>query len=324
MSTTQPLLSFLIVGSPRSGTTLLQRLACELPGVGMPGETHFLEYVVPDLLARGVDDAPAVLREWLARPQLDGTAVDIDTLLADASIHGVSAGSLFAHVVRQLRPDHPIRGEKTPAHVSWWEPLSRFDPGIRFLGVVRDPRAVVASNLAAPWRDEFAGGSWADDTDLAIAEHWRSQQQDLLAMRQAIGDRCLVVRYEDVVADPDGARARIGRFLGVADDPAAGSAVGRATLDQSIAMPWETWKDRAHEPVTTGRVDAWRTELAPARAHLIAALCSPEMRAFGYQAPGRVAAARQLGRLPWRRRRSLRGLRNGLTARRAWIESVSL
>ena len=32
---------FLIVGTPRSGTTLVQRLACELPGVGMPRETEF-------------------------------------------------------------------------------------------------------------------------------------------------------------------------------------------------------------------------------------------------------------------------------------------
>ena len=38
--------SFLMVGTPRSGTTLLQRLACELPGVGMPPETHFFDYVV--------------------------------------------------------------------------------------------------------------------------------------------------------------------------------------------------------------------------------------------------------------------------------------
>jgi len=41
---------FLIVGSARSGTTLVQRLACELPGVAMPPETHFFDIFLRRLL----------------------------------------------------------------------------------------------------------------------------------------------------------------------------------------------------------------------------------------------------------------------------------
>lgn len=41
-----PAPAFLIVGTPRSGTTLVQRLASELPGVAIPPETHFFSLFV--------------------------------------------------------------------------------------------------------------------------------------------------------------------------------------------------------------------------------------------------------------------------------------
>ena len=43
---------FLVVGSPRSGTTLLQRLSCEIEGVRMPPETHFFSDFVWGLVHR--------------------------------------------------------------------------------------------------------------------------------------------------------------------------------------------------------------------------------------------------------------------------------
>ena len=51
-STAGPRVRFLVVGSPRSGTTLVQRLACEIPGVRMPAETHFFSQFATGLLAR--------------------------------------------------------------------------------------------------------------------------------------------------------------------------------------------------------------------------------------------------------------------------------
>src|SRR5262245_51226417 len=45
-------IGFLIVGTPRSGTTLVQRLATELPGVRVPPETHFFPHFGSDLIKR--------------------------------------------------------------------------------------------------------------------------------------------------------------------------------------------------------------------------------------------------------------------------------
>jgi len=43
----RPVPHFAIVGSPRSGTTLVQRLCCELEGVVVPYETHFFSAYLP-------------------------------------------------------------------------------------------------------------------------------------------------------------------------------------------------------------------------------------------------------------------------------------
>ena len=49
-------LSFLVVGTARSGTTLVQRLCCELPRVWVPGETHFWS-MAPEIQMRGNRDS---------------------------------------------------------------------------------------------------------------------------------------------------------------------------------------------------------------------------------------------------------------------------
>jgi hypothetical protein len=306
-------LSFVVVGSPRAGTTLVQRLACELPGVGMPPETHFLEYVVPQLAAGAAPEQ--AVRSWLAEPAVRGLEVDVTALLG----RNRSPGEMFGALVRQLCPEQHVRGEKTPAHGAWWRPLSRWSPTLRFVCVVRDPRAVVRSNLESPWAQE-AGSGWGAAADLAVAERWRDRQLDVLDLRRALPERTLLLRYEEVAADPELTRQRLARFLDVPD-----AATQAAAPMAGIVQSWETWKQSALGPVTRDRIDAWRTELAPERAALVAAVCAGPLRTLGYpDAPGPARAAARLARLPWPQLRSLRGLRRGLTARRQWVGGMTL
>jgi hypothetical protein len=181
-------------------------------------------------------------------------------------------------------------------------------PAIRLVAVVREPRAVVASNLEVPF---------GPTSHYVLAERWRVDQRSVLAARHALGEqRCLLLRYEDVVADPDGARTRIASLLGV--DPAAQAPVDASQLHHG----WEWWKTRASESITTDRIEAWRDVLTPSQAADITAICRPQMRAFGYGAPGTLSSMlRQVG-FPVREQR--RRLRHRRDVRRelAWAERL--
>ena len=304
--------AFLIVGTPRSGTTLIQRLACSLEGVRVPPETHYRSFVKSHLRDRAFPLDEAALRETLesyaSRKTAKGLSLDVDAVVRDMGGRCDDPWQLFAALIRQFAGPAEVYGEKTPEHVRWWRPMTTHFPALRLVVVVREPRAVVASNLEVPF---------GPTSHYVLAERWRVDQRSVLAARDALGpERCLVLRYEDVVAEPEAARGRIASLLGV--DPAAQAPVDAAQMHHG----WEWWKARASESITTDRIEAWRDVLTVSQAADIAAICRPQMRAFGYDAPGAPAAwLRQVG-FPVREQR--RRLRHRRDVRRelAWAERL--
>lgn len=286
---------FLVVGSPRSGTTLVQRLACELPGVRMPPETHFFSQFAPGLLARRRFplDRAGLTEELTRFAGLDTSRaldIDVDAVVDDLGGRCPSPFALFDSVVRHAGGSGELWGEKTPDHLLWWRPLARAAPWLRFVAVVRDPRAVVASNLGMPWSEDRRLPAWGDALHLAFAVHWALSQRQTDAMRNELGpERCLVLRYEDVVADPSGAQARIAGFLGRPAPVVPGSAPA------GIVPEWEPWKRDALAPVDPGRADSWRRVLDGRRARQVTAVCRSGMRRFGYGHDAPDLAATALG-----------------------------
>ncbi len=271
-------LSFLIVGTPRSGTTLVQRLACEVPGVAVPPETHFLYFFAADLYRRRTFplDAAAIRDEIRTYAGLDNARdleVDAEAVVAELGGSCSSILELFSALVRHLAGPAQVYGEKTPAHVVWWERLAVAAPAMKFVAVVRHPAAVVAS-----WVEAWPHESWA-----AAAERWRLDQLHVAEMADALGPpRTLVLRYEDVVRDPDTARAVLAGFLD-REPPAAPAAPAR-----SLFLPWETWKSRTLEPVDAERADAWQSALTPEQVAYVEQKCRDGMARFGYPVEDRA------------------------------------
>jgi len=263
---------FLIVGTPRSGTTLIQRLATELDGVSVPPETHFFRLFAPDLLGR--QELPltgSALTEELRRfSELDDLqGAELDPELTAARLGGTAntVMGLFGGIVRALAGDAELYGEKTPSHLRWWRELSAANPELKLVAVVRDPRAVVASYLEA----------WGERPHSVIAERWAIDHRSLQAARAALGARCLVLRYEDVVSEPGLARTALSRFLGRPQGAAPAS-----DSETPLHLPWETWKARSSGPVITARIDGWRDTLPQKVVREISTIAADEMRAFGY------------------------------------------
>jgi hypothetical protein len=136
----------MVVGSARSGTTLVQRLACELPGVAMPPETHFFDMFAEGLLRRGRPPfGPARIADevaaWASLPELRDVDIDPRAVVLNLDGHCAGVADLFDGIVRTLVGDAACYGEKTPNHLYWWRPLSGAFPSLKFVAVVRDPRA---------------------------------------------------------------------------------------------------------------------------------------------------------------------------------------
>lgn len=270
-------LRFLILGTPRSGTTLVQRLASELPGVSLPPETHFFRFLHPSRLRRlrfplAEPGLGQLIADYVGLDSARGLGVNVDRIVADLGGVANSPLELFDALVRQVAGPAQVYGEKSPPHLLWWRALARARPDLKLVAVVRDPRAVVASNLAVPWGMGSA---------VVLAEQWAADQREVARAAEELGERCLVLRYEEVVADPGAARARIAALLGVRPDVAPSLRPGTR-----VYLDWEHgWKGHAVGEVTTDRVDAWREALGPETLAVITAVCAAGMRAFGYPVP---------------------------------------
>lgn len=322
---------FAIVGSARSGTTLVQRLAGDLDGVRTPPETHFFDLFLPALLAAqsfplDEDGLRTALKQWASLEQCQGIEADLNAVADSLGGRCDSPGQLFNALVTQLTPGATIRGEKTPGHVRWWRPLARYNRSLVFVVVVRDPRAVVASSLAVPWGSGLVYGDWGSHLPLGLAYRWRETQRDARDLLSKLPHRSLLLRYEDIVRDPDTATAKVGELLGATAAAAATAARADAPRADDIVLPWESWKLNALGPVSGDRVDGWRATLSPAQAAMIAAICRAPMKQFGYDiSPAETArAAAGFATLPPGIVRRLRGFRRILAAERRAIEGTAL
>jgi hypothetical protein len=264
----------MIIGTPRSGTTLTQRLACEIPGVSIPPETHLFSAFAPQLLSRERfpikgDPLREVIGRYLALPQLGDGRPRLSEVYDLVGGDATTLFDLFQAVVQASAGPSEIYGEKTPEHLLWCPTLAHAVPWLRFVAVVRDPRAVVASLRSVRWSTKNPARS---------ARRWACDQRELLSAMRALGpERILVLRYEDIVQSPDLARTKIalllGRTSGAGPEPVVASRLFRQN---------ETWKARAVDPVSSDRVHQWKIVLAPLEISQIESICRREMVAFGY------------------------------------------
>lgn len=202
---------FFIVGSPRSGTTLLQLLLDAHPDVAIPPESHIYRVFTPLMPRYGDLSAEANLRRfaddlvadvWIKAWKLDVTGAE---LVREASRPG-RAGVVDA-LLRRYAAAHGAKrwGEKTPYHVSFLPQIMADFPNARIIHLVRDGRDVLESRRRMVWGPKSA---------LGVARQWK-QQVD--ACRRFFTDRddprLMEVRYCDLVADASAQTMKLQRFL---------------------------------------------------------------------------------------------------------------
>jgi len=142
-------------------------------------------------------------------------------------------------------------------------------------GQVRDGRDAALSFLAMRRRPRF---NWARPRGLlSFAAQWRRELDGARRFGARLGpDRYTELRYEDLVADPEGRLRELCAFLGLGWEP--------GLLDYHRAVDAGALVDhpKLAEPPGAGRSD-WRTQLAAAQQERFEAVAGPLLDAYGYE-----------------------------------------
>jgi hypothetical protein len=162
--------------------------------------------------------------------QLEGSPLSADRMSGPPAIPDAALAGIRHTMNRMMAPYLGRRGKQRYCDQSRGaaeraDVLRAVFPDAKFLCLYRHPMDVIAAGLeASPWGLNGPGfDSYADlssrNTVLAIAQFWAANAALIMAVEERFHECSHRVRYEDLVADPEGVGDRIFRFLGVAPVP---------------------------------------------------------------------------------------------------------
>ena len=269
---------FFIYGHARSGTTLLTRLIRLHPQVHCNYQAHF--FTRAPLLQALVAD-PEV-RAWLARRSNRWNRG------RDLSVVVLRAAADFILEREAQQVNKPIVGDKSPNSLLNGQAvtlLHNIYPDARLVFIVRDGRDAVVSHrfqqfidvtqylTKTDWRirqeyiansEPFLKGEHSLFTEKGIrqaAEGWVKNVTETDQMGRQLFTRCyLLLRYEDMVKDPQNEIKRIWEFIGAdISDPTLDGIIA-AEMQQNPDADWQ--HEKASEivaPLQKGKQGSWRT-----------------------------------------------------------------
>jgi hypothetical protein len=296
-----------VFGVHRSGTTLMRRILDTSTQLAVSGENHYLGHI---LARQGVHHAISKLgdlrddavvdrvvahiygrvargRRWLRVPSrhwiwlirnVPRAEFRQRLLDSDRSERAVFEAVLRAYADRRGKA---IIGEKTPAHVRYADTLLRWFPRGRLIHMMRDPRAIYVSDLrrrriepsSLPFRllrrvPPLLAAVLALETTLV----WKESVTLLRQNRSRHRERYLVVRFEDLVADPRPQVERICRFIGIPFE--------EAMLEQVVVSYGQSVGDAGFDAAAAER---WRSQIGPVASAWFRLWLGRDIDAFGYR-----------------------------------------
>jgi Sulfotransferase family len=238
-----------VIGSPRSGSTLLARMIGAHSLIYGRPEPHLLTPLAHLGYFAKVDKAPydAVLaaeaqREFVG--QLPGGEQDY----ADAC--RAYADTLYERMLA-TRPGKKLFLDKTPAYALVLDFITRIYPDAKYIVLTRHPLAIFSS---------YAESFFNSDYDAAhrynpILERYVPAIAKLLRER---GVPLFHVVYEKLVQQPEETLGRVFELLGVPNEPGA-VEYGREPTEKGLGDPIGVGK---HSRPTTASLDKWAVEIA--------------------------------------------------------------
>jgi len=295
-----------VTGASRSGTSMLARLLgrhqtilmlqemhyfgalCDPVQADRPGATERMERLAATLLARHHrslwDSQPTAAERREARALINGLSPQVR-----------SAAGVFTATLRHLAAvaGNSIALEQTPRNIFYAEHLLALYPEARIVHIVRDPRAVLASQRNR-WRMRQLGAAhipvfemlrnWVNYHPITMSKLWNEANQRALSLQRQ--KRFLLVRFEDLVENPQAETRRICSFLGITFEPTmlniprwGSSNIAHSTRQRGISREVK---------------DLWRECLPAADRSLCEQLTASTMQRFGYR-PLPVRWAARLG-----------------------------
>ncbi len=244
-----------LISQPRAGSTLLQVMLAGHPEIATTSEPWIALHPIFALKDEGII---AVYGEELARNALQDflSQSGVNTDFYKARL-GEFLLSLYAQAASFQDKRYFL--DKTPRYYHIIPELMELFPEARFIVLLRNPLDVLDSILKAWIRNDILElGTFRED--LLVAP------RRLMASLKEHPSRCFMVRYEELVSDPEQVLKGVCGFLGLS------YADGMLDYGERLDTKWRlgdtTGLHRSFRP-NTGSIDKWKRGFdTPQKRHL--------------------------------------------------------
>jgi hypothetical protein len=271
---------FFIVGSGRSGSTMLRLMLASHSRLVIPPETWFLIPLVKRfsidrrLSADEIESAVSIMTNHYRWPDMK----------LDAQEFRRRVGELRAPLLRDLadvvyrwhkESEGKVRwGDKTPPYVEIVPQLARIYPEAVFIHLVRDGRDVALSFRVTGW----IGSRWlhenAGEWLRAIEWHWRWSRSELRK-------RILLIRYEDLVLETEATLREICRFIGEEFEPQMLS--WERLVDAQVPSHERAQHTKLKLKIGREGIARWKREMSTRGTFVCEAIMGSHLRRLGYE-----------------------------------------
>lgn len=236
-----------IVGMPRTGTTLLERILGNAPGIALCGELNDLR----------------MQYKWATDYYCPGY-FDREALARSGAADYAQIGRRYLDHVGWRTPGARLFTDKSPGNFQMIGVILKALPQAKIIHLCRDPMDACFSNF----KELFAASAFPYSYDLGeLAAHHRSYTRLMSHWHRIAPGRILDVRYEDLVTDPESQTERVMRELGLPYQP------GLSRVEDSTHIVSTASSAQVREPIHRRNIGGWRRyapQLEPLRAALAA------------------------------------------------------
>lgn len=233
-----------VVGLPRTGTTLTERIIASHSQVISVGETEFVQMVIRrESGVHAVDKMTPAMIEAVAKK--------------DASI--ISDG--YLNTIRYRLGDEPIFVDKLPFNVLYLGFIAKAWPDKPIVLQMRNPMDTCFSmyKQVFTWAYKY---SYNLDS---LARYYVAYDRLCQHWREILGDRLIEIQYEELVSDQETQTRRLLDGLGLKFEESC------LNFEKNVAPSATASSVQVRQKINTGSVDRWRRyerQLQPLREHL--------------------------------------------------------
>lgn len=256
-----------IVGCGRSGTSLLRSMLNYHRDIFIPTESLFLvDYLKYERLL-GIE---TVKRMILNEPQLKLWFKGKENII-NKNYNNVRDIISDLHTIEMKKTGAKFWGQKTPRFIRYAALFKNTFPDIKFIIVVRDPRAVANSFIS----------SIAHNSSLYYSmDRWVNDNIKGLELQEKYPADTMIVKYENLVTDPKNELVSICSFLNIPFDQNMSNYYKKGNTEYSD-LAKQTFKDLNKPPVKEN-ILKWKNSLSHRQISFIENHCKELMNYFGY------------------------------------------